>query len=89
MMKKLISLNMALLLAVLSAYPALAAEADGDRQAEYPDSIGRLAEKELGDGPSLLEDEEAYTITVNGTSFQSDTEAAGTNWVYDPDENIL
>ena len=51
MMKKLISLNMALLLAVLSAYPALAAEADGDRQAEYPDSIGRLAEKELGDGP--------------------------------------
>ena len=89
MMKKLISLNMALLLAVLSAYPALAAEADGDWQAEYPDSIGRLAEKELGDGPSLLEDEEAYTITVNGTSFQSDTEAAGTNWVYDPDENIL
>lgn len=100
MVKRLVSLNMALLLLILSIQPALAVGTFTDWQEREPmadsgqadfDGIERLAEKEFGaDDASLFSDTEAaYEISVDGEAFLSDTDAYGNGWEYTAEDNTL
>lgn len=104
MAKRLVSLNLALLLLIVSVQPVLAAEELADWQELGPmveggqadfDGNERLAEKELGADASLFADAEAaYAITVDGTEFLSDQDTDGSavyggSWEYVAEDHTL
>lgn len=96
--KQLIALNLALLLVVLAATPALAAGPDGDVIPYVPEAAG--AEVVLPDPPAPDWAEEGdlnlqdasdtpYLISVDGTSFWSDQDTSGDRWSYEAEDHTL
>lgn len=96
--KQLIALNLALLLMVLAAAPALAAGPDEDVVPYVPEA--EAAEVDLpdppmpdwaGEGDLSLQDtsDTPYLISVDDTSFWSDQDTSGDRWVYQAEDHTL
>ena len=111
--KKLISLNLVLLLLALYTIPvyaasrsemqsiqdsnysteAISSEYDGierlELKAKNPDELKNVESNLLNQVPLLSSSSDSYYISVDGTTFKSDTDTSGSTWSYKADNNSL
>lgn len=85
--KKLLCLNLALLLALMLALPAAASVRTGYPEKQPP--ANRFTAVPVGGITPLSDEAEAYNIYVDGTTLSSDTDASGAGWTYTAATNTL